>query len=121
MVTATRPTRSTFLAILRQRCPQCRQGAIFRGRTTMNETCPECGLRFEREQGYFMGAMYFSYPLSVPVLGLLIGIGYLLLPGLRIEWIIGLAAIAYIPFVPVIFRYSRVLWIYFERWSNPNF
>ena len=87
----------------------------------MNEICPKCGLRFEREQGYFLGAMYFSYPLSVPILGLLIGRGYLLFPGIRIEWVIGLAALAYLPFMPAVFRYSRVLWIYFERWANPSF
>jgi hypothetical protein len=87
----------------------------------MNEECPCCGLRFERESGYFLGAMYFSYPLSVPILGLLILAGHLLLPEWRIEFVIGLAALAYIPFVPLIFRYARVFWIYFERWANPNF
>ena len=33
----------------------------------MFERCPVCDLRFEREPGYFMGAMYISY-----VLGLLV-------------------------------------------------
>jgi Protein of unknown function (DUF983) len=87
----------------------------------MNEFCPQCGLRFEREPGYFLGAMYFSYVLSIPILGLLILAGHLLLPPWRIEVIIGLAAIAYIPFMPLVFRYSRVFWIHFERWANPNF
>jgi uncharacterized protein (DUF983 family) len=112
---------SLLVSILRQLCPKCRLGRIFKGRTAMNDCCPQCGIPFEREQGYFMGAMYFSYPLSVPILGLLILIGHLLLPSLRIEWVIGLATIAYLPFVPLVFRYSRVLWIYFERWANPNF
>jgi len=87
----------------------------------MNEHCPRCGLRFEREQGYFLGAMYFSYVLSIPILGLLILAGHLLLPHWRIEPIIGLSAVAYIPFMLPVFRYSRVLWIHFERWANPNF
>jgi hypothetical protein len=87
----------------------------------MNERCPECGLRFEREQGYFLGAMYFSYALSIPILGMLILAGHLLLPDWQIEIVIGLSAVAYIPFMAPVFRYSRVLWIYFERWANPNF
>jgi uncharacterized protein (DUF983 family) len=120
-VSESRARRSAFVAALKQRCSRCREGRIFRGSVTMNESCPVCGLRFEREQGYFMGAMYFSYPLSVPILGLLILIGYLLLPNLRIEFTIGLATVAYLPFVPLVFRYSRVFWIYFERWANPNF
>ncbi len=28
-------------------------------------TCPSCGLRFLRETGYFLGAMYISYGLGV--------------------------------------------------------
>jgi hypothetical protein len=87
----------------------------------MSEYCPCCGLRFEREPGYFLGAMYFSYFLSIPLLGILILIGHLLLPDWRIEAVIGFSAVAYIPFMPFVFRYSRVFWIYFERWANPNF
>ena len=32
----------------------------------MFERCPVCGLKFEREQGYFLGAMYVSYALAIP-------------------------------------------------------
>jgi uncharacterized protein (DUF983 family) len=116
-----KPSSSALVALLRQRCPKCRHGEIFGGVIAMNERCPQCGLLFEREQGYFTGAMYMSYPLSVVILGLLILVGHLLLPEVRIEWLIGLAALAYLPFMPLVFRYSRILWIYFERWANPNF
>jgi uncharacterized protein (DUF983 family) len=113
--------RSGFLAMLTQKCPRCRAGQIFRGHITMSDDCPVCGLHFEREQGYFLGAMYLSYALSVPILGLLMLAVYLLVPELRFEFIVLVATIAYLPFVPLVFRYSRVLWIYFERWANPNF
>src|SRR5689334_512492 len=58
-------------SIYHQLCPICRSGPIFRvplwrGFLAMNEKCPVCGLRFEREPGYFLGAMYFSYLLSIP-------------------------------------------------------
>ena len=56
-------------AILRQRCPRCRRGRMFRGRLTMNDPCPVCGLVFQREEGYFLGAMYVSYALSAATLG----------------------------------------------------
>jgi hypothetical protein len=26
----------------------------------MHERCPACGLKFEREDGYFLGAMYIG-------------------------------------------------------------
>src|SRR5262245_56913727 len=57
-------------AILAQRCPRCCEGRLFRGLFAMHRCCPVCGLRFEREQGYFVGAMYVSYPLSVELIGL---------------------------------------------------
>jgi hypothetical protein len=31
----------------------------------MHEQCPVCGLRFEREPGYFTGAMYLSYGVAI--------------------------------------------------------
>src|SRR5580700_10391100 len=68
--------RSTGLAILRQMCPRCRAGRIFRrsiftGFPGMQERCPNCGLKFEREQGYFLGAMYISYGMALFTIGAL--------------------------------------------------
>src|SRR3989442_12598727 len=61
---------STISAILHQKCPRCHSGAIFRssifrGFVKMNERCPVCDLKFEREEGYFLGAMYISYGLAL--------------------------------------------------------
>src|SRR5438034_2850487 len=58
-------------AIIRQRCPVCFQGAMFRGRFEMNATCPVCGHRFEREPGFFQGAMYVSYGIGIVYIGVL--------------------------------------------------
>src|SRR5262245_17317767 len=62
------PLRTRLKVIAAGLCPRCRGGRIFRGRLAMNETCPACGLRFERESGYFTGAMYVSYILALPVI-----------------------------------------------------
>jgi uncharacterized protein (DUF983 family) len=114
---------TTFQAIRRQLCPKCREGPIFsaplwRGFLSMHERCPVCGLKFEREPGYFLGAMYFSYLLSI-------------LPGLAIvltlwrvtRWpfdvVMGCAFVAYLPLVPVVTRWARVLWIYVDRHFDP--
>jgi uncharacterized protein (DUF983 family) len=102
------------------RCPKCRQGPVFQGSMTMNEICPVCGLKFAREPGYFLGAMYISYPLSVIVLGLGMLLVHLLWAGLRLEFVTLVALLLYFPFVPLVFRYSRVLWIYFDRWASPS-
>ena len=51
--------------LLRLRCPVCRKGAVFRGLFSMNTNCPSCEVKFERENGYFMGAMWIAYGMGV--------------------------------------------------------
>ncbi len=51
---------SAWMGILHHLCPRCRTGrifgtSIFRIFPRMHERCPVCGLKFEREQGYFSG------------------------------------------------------------------
>jgi uncharacterized protein (DUF983 family) len=110
---------SSFWALLTQRCPNCHRGRVFSGQFAMNEVCPVCELRFEREPGYFLGAMYVSYGLSIPILALIILAGHFLLPDVRIEFVVGLAALPYLLAVPAVFRYSRIIWMYFDRWASP--
>jgi len=114
------PSTSTWNAILQQRCPRCRAGKIFGSLFVMQPACPHCGLIFEREPGYFLGAMYFSYAMSAAVLGIGYFVALLLLP----EWdgvlLATVVMVAYLPLVPAIFRYSRTLWIYFDRHFWPT-
>jgi len=39
------------------RCARCGSGHLFRHYFTMVPDCPRCGLHFEREQGYWAGAL----------------------------------------------------------------
>jgi uncharacterized protein (DUF983 family) len=114
---AKRPTRSRWRAILGQRCPRCLEGKIYAGVLRMNENCPACGHHFQREPGYFLGAMYVSYPLSIVVIGLsLLAITWLW-PDLRLEWAVFLTIPVLVVFVPAIVRWSRVLWMH---WDAPH-
>jgi uncharacterized protein (DUF983 family) len=105
---------------LRLRCPRCLRGQVFRGLFAMNDPCPECGLIFQREEGYFLGAMYVSYVLACGVITGLFLFAQWLLP----EWgpiaLFFVVSLLYVPLIPPVFRYSRVLWIYFERLGAPG-
>ena len=107
--------RGTFWAIRHLRCPRCHHGKVFRGLIEMNRHCPVCGLVFEREPGYFLGAMYVSYAFASVIIGLALALLYQIVP----EWsdiaVYGGAVAILIPFVPFIFRYSRVIWMTFDR------
>jgi len=84
----------------------------------MYDVCPVCGLKFNREQGYFLGAMYVSYGLSIPpVLALLLILWRL--AGWSFNAAIIGAFVAYLPFVPLVVRLSRVIWIWIDRAVDP--
>jgi uncharacterized protein (DUF983 family) len=106
-------------AIAKLRCPRCREGKVWSGALTMNETCPTCDLRFEREPGYFTGAMLVSYLIAVPIftvlwLALWLVVGWDILPALIV------ATVVFLFLVPMIFRYSRVLWMHFDQAVDPE-
>jgi len=81
----------------------------------MHERCPECGHHFEREPGYFLGAMYFSYPLSIVVLGVATLLIHWLRPDWRLDLAVTGAGLPLLVCVPAIARYSRVLWMHWDR------
>src|SRR4029450_9302180 len=58
---------SMLSAGLRLKCPRCRVGPLFRRPFSMNSYCFQCGLKFEREQGYFIGAIYINYAATVAI------------------------------------------------------
>ena len=39
------------------RCPRCGSGHLFRHYFTLQPDCPRCALHFEREEGYWVGAL----------------------------------------------------------------
>ena len=106
-------------AILALRCPRCLEGRIWRGFLSMDTACPVCGLVFEREPGYFTGAMVVSYVLAVPALGTIV-IGLMVLAGLGAVPAIIIGDIAYLALVPFVFRYSRVLWLHLDWLIDPD-
>ena len=111
---ADRLTRALGRAI-RLRCPRCGATPLFRGWFRMAEACALCGLKFERAQGYFVGAIYINYAVTT---GIAVG-GFFLLWGL-----LGFSTrdqlLVLVPLVVVFplwfFRYSRSLWLALE-WS----
>jgi len=104
-------------AILRLRCPRCERGGVWRSFLTMHERCPVCGLVFEREPGYFTGAMVVSYVIAVPTFGLIVIA--LLVAGLETGVALLLGAALYLGLAPFIFRYSRVVWLHFDWVLDP--
>lgn len=93
---------------------------MFAGRFRMNDTCPMCGHRFEREQGFFQGAMYVSWVLGVMylgVLGIIAQVG--LVPRVGIVWAVVCVVVVHMLCIPIVFRYSRVIWAHLNVRTSP--
>jgi uncharacterized protein (DUF983 family) len=110
-------------ALLTGRCPRCRQGAIFKPGLAglagaLNAACPVCGLRYMREPGYFLGAMYISYGLGVitilPVAIVLELIGWPLAAVLAVAFAQTLLS------APLFFRSSRTIWLHVDQLIDPR-
>lgn len=62
---------SLFMRIMKEKCPNCGKGDVYEKKTkflelpVMKDDCEHCHYHFDREPGYFLGAMYISYGLAV--------------------------------------------------------
>src|SRR5690606_9644206 len=108
------------IRMLSNTCPNCGKGKVFNARnilfslgfSTMKHKCDHCHYKFEREPGFFIGAMYASYGLAVIELFL----GYFLVrPFFEDAFDLRILAIISITLLLLSFfnyRLSRILWIY---------
>ena len=85
----------------------------------MHDCCPSCGLKFEREPGYFLGAMYLSYGLALVEIVLLAAILWTLTHWSLQKVTIG-AILLFLPTAPALTLFSRVLWIYLDQAIDPE-
>jgi len=79
----------------------------------MHERCSACGLVYEREQGYFVGAMYVNYALTAAL-----GLGGVLvldrLVGLSLTQQLALAVPVMLLAPVLFFRHARSFWLGIE-------
>ncbi len=114
------PTLSYPAALLQGKCPCCRKGDIFTYHlrdklfqfNKMNEKCPHCEVRLEPEPGFYQGAMYVGYGITMVMIILISVILYL--AGHPSEWVyIGTVIAVMTLVIPLNYRYSRILYLHF--------
>jgi uncharacterized protein (DUF983 family) len=100
------------------RCPRCGGAPLFDGLVRMRPRCGACGLVFERETGYFIGAIYINYAVTV---GLALA-GYFALEAWwapPVGWQVGLWSLFVVLFPLWSFRYSKALWLGLDHLVDP--
>jgi len=110
---------SKLKAAINARCPQCHEGRLFKFKwwnvfnfSQMEENCSECGMRYEVEPGFFFGAMYISYAITVGIM--LVG-GIVIYNGFNdpdaMGYVVPITVISLL-LVPFNYRAARVIFIH---------
>lgn len=115
---------SALKAAMHAKCPRCRQGAMFTGpmysfkTQNMHETCDYCGLRYEREPGYFYVAMFVSYAFTVAEMIIACLLAYFITGEDESPWLYLIVVISTVLLLsPFNYRYSRVVLLF---WLTPG-
>lgn len=105
-------------SILYHQCPRCHDHDMFKSSaldiknfTATYQSCPNCHEVYEKEPGFFYGAMYISYGLQVAELITFSIIFYLLAPGVGLTNRLIITILFAILLLPFVFRLSRAIWI----------
>ncbi|WP_373515766.1 DUF983 domain-containing protein [Persicitalea sp.] len=109
---------SKLYSIATNTCPKCNVGDFFKTNNPYdlknfdktNSYCAYCGESFLREPGFYIGAMYVSYALTV-AMTVTAFVGFVLIFDFKIEYVLGGLILAIILFLPVLFRTARIIWI----------
>lgn len=114
------------------KCTRCHTGDIFKEKNPyklgkmfqMHETCDHCHLKYDREPGFFYGAMYVSYALTVGWF-----IIWFALQSYVFQWSTTFFLSAFIAFLilssPLTLRWSRIIWLniffrYHKEYEHPE-
>ncbi len=108
-----------LMSLLKGKCPQCEKNDIFKSKGNlfklqipeMHDNCQTCNFKFEKEPGFFFGAMFVSYAVTA---------AEFIAAYIISHFIFGLSLLA--SFLTVValsivlsafnFRLSRSIWIY---------
>jgi uncharacterized protein (DUF983 family) len=118
---------SKLYSILRMKCPKCHEGDLFVHKNPykfgsmakMHASCPHCGEDFKKEPGFYFGAAYVSYALTV---ALWVAVLVALITFDSLGWIeygffenpltfLASGVITLVLLLPVLYRLSRSIWI----------
>ena len=114
MRTAGRPSTTRMLARgMIKHCPNCGSGHLYRRWFRMVDRCPRCGHRFDREEGFWLGAFVINFAVTEAALAVVFAL-YIVAEaggghGSIAPWLLAGAVVA--AAVPLAFYpFSKTIW-----------
>jgi uncharacterized protein (DUF983 family) len=105
-----------------KKCPQCGRGHQFRGWFRMVERCAGCGLKFEREPGFFVGAYLINFAVTV-ILLFVVSMAFVAMKAvdndasLTVPLVVGLVVALVVPVLS--YPFSRTIWSAIDIGMTP--
>ena len=113
------PKHNNLYSIFTMKCPRCKKTNLFTHQNpyklkylfSMEERCKVCGLKYEREIGFWWGAMYVAYALSCAiVLSLFVPLFFYFKLDVDLALTVDIFIMACL--IPLVFRFARALWVH---------
>lgn len=114
--------------VLTGTCPNCNKTKVFKSKGNilllrlpkMNKECTNCGYEFHRETGFYFGAMYMSYALTVAEMVAVFVLGAIF----QVSWLIQFIAVVVVLLILANFnfRVSRLMWLnlFYKKEEDGN-
>ena len=108
---------SRLYSIFRMKCPGCQEGDFFVSRPydlkkagDIHKHCPNCGLKYSKEPGFYYGAMYVSYALGVGVFVTVWTLFAIFAPTVSVGIQLLVMVTLIIVLAPYLYALSKIIW-----------
>ena len=116
-------------SIFKGKCPKCHEGQVFKYKNffhpikfdKMEENCSICNHRYEIETGFFYGAMYVNYALTIAISVAVFLTTYLINDQTPYWVYIIVILTSLIGLAPITYRSGRLIWMnFFTRYDSNH-
>jgi uncharacterized protein (DUF983 family) len=112
--------KTLLLRALLKRCPRCGHKKIFAGYFRLEPSCPNCGYVFERQEGYWVGALIVNIAVAEAWFFVLLMV-VLFSTAPEVPWVpLLVVALVTNGLLPVIFYpHSKAFWMAIDLYIHP--
>jgi uncharacterized protein (DUF983 family) len=104
----------------KKRCPSCGRGRVFRSWFHMLPVCDDCGYSYEREEGYWVGALIMNIAVAEACFAVLFAAVVLAtMPDVAWAPLLGVALFTNALLPTVFYPYSKTLWMAVDLYLHP--
>jgi hypothetical protein len=108
-----------LISIFTFKCPRCLKGEFLVSRNFYNlnkagevkECCSNCELKYTKETGFYYGAMYVSYGLSMALIISIFVALTVLYPNYSMGLLFTLIGLSVLIMTPILYALSKIIWI----------